>query len=54
MVGLQDTPGTFTIPEAPVRRRVDGVGTFNDLRGGEYLFMPSLSALRWIAEARWA
>jgi Dyp-type peroxidase family len=53
MVGLQETPGQFTIPQTPVRRRIDGVGTFNDLRGGEYLFMPSLSALRWIAEARW-
>jgi len=53
MVGLQQTPGQFTIPQSPVRRRIDGVGTFNELRGGEYLFMPSLSALRWIAEARW-
>jgi hypothetical protein len=26
------------------------IETFNILRGGEYLFMPSLSALRWIAE----
>jgi Dyp-type peroxidase family len=51
MVGLHETPGSFTIPETPVRRRVDGVSTFNQLRGGEYLFMPSLSALRWIAEA---
>lgn len=53
VVGLQDTPGTFTIPQQPVRRRVDGVGTFNQLRGGEYLFMPSLSALRWIAGGSW-
>jgi hypothetical protein len=28
-------------------RRVHGIETFNVLRGGEYLFMPSLSALRW-------
>lgn len=54
MVGLQDTPGTFTIPQVPVRKRVDGVTTFNRLRGGEYLFMPSLGALRWIAEAGWS
>jgi Dyp-type peroxidase family len=53
VVGLQDTPGTFTIPQQPVRRRVDGVGTFNQLRGGEYLFMPSLGALRWIAGGSW-
>jgi deferrochelatase/peroxidase EfeB len=53
VVGLHQTPGTFTIPQSPVRRRVDGVGTFNQLRGGEYLFMPSLTALRWIAGAAW-
>jgi Dyp-type peroxidase family len=50
MVGLQPDGATFSIPQAPVRRRVHGIETFNVLRGGEYLFMPSLSALRWIAE----
>ena len=54
VVGLHETPGTFTIPDTPVRRRVDGVTTFNRLRGGEYLFMPSLSALRWIGAGAWA
>ena len=53
VVGLQDTPGTFTMPQVPVRKRVDGVTTFNQLRGGEYLFMPSLGALRWIAKTGW-
>lgn len=53
VVGLNETPGTFTIPETPVRRRVDGLTTFNRLRGGEYLFMPSLTALRWIGDAGW-
>jgi hypothetical protein len=32
-----------------VRRRIHGIETFDVLRGGEYLFMPSLSALRWLA-----
>ena len=54
VVGLHEAPGTFTIPDTPVRRRVDGVTTFNRLRGGEYLFMPSLSALRWIGAGAWA
>jgi len=53
VVGLHETPGTFTIPRVPVRQRIDGVSTFNQLRGGEYLFMPSLSALRWIGGAAW-
>jgi Dyp-type peroxidase family len=54
IVGLHEQPGTFTIPDEPARRRVNGVSTFNRLRGGEYLFMPSLSSLKWIAEAGWA
>ena len=48
IIGLQQDGATFTIPKAPVRRRVHGIDTFNVLRGGEYFFMPSLSALRWI------
>src|SRR5262245_5170280 len=49
IIGLQEKGATFTIPKAPVRRRVHGIETFNVLRGGEYFFMPSLSALRWMA-----
>ena len=48
-VGLQEEGATFTIPKEPVRRRLHGIETFNVLRGGEYLFMPSLSALNWLA-----
>jgi Dyp-type peroxidase family len=51
-VGLQDDGATFTIPQEPVRRRIHGIQTFNLLRGGEYFFMPSLAALRWIADLR--
>jgi Dyp-type peroxidase family len=51
-VGLQEDGATFTIPRAPVRHRIHGIRTFNVLRGGEYLFLPSLSALRWIGELR--
>ena len=50
MVGLQPDNATFSIPQVPVRRRIHGIETFNVPRGGEYLIMPSLSALRWIAE----
>ena len=51
-VGLQEDGATFTIPQDPVRRRIHGIQTFNVLRGGEYFFMPSLSALRWIGDLR--
>ncbi|MFE4227073.1 Dyp-type peroxidase [Arthrobacter sp. NPDC056886] len=50
VIGLQEEQGIFTIPKEPVRRRIHGLETFNVLRGGEYLFMPSLSALNWLAE----
>jgi deferrochelatase/peroxidase EfeB len=50
IIGRQEEGATFTIPHDPVRRRVHGIETFNVLRGGEYFFMPSLSALRWLSE----
>ena len=50
IVGLQDDEATFTIPKEPVRRRVHGIETFNVLRGGEYFFMPSLTALKWLSQ----
>jgi Dyp-type peroxidase family len=49
IIGLQKEDATFTIPKEPVRRRLHGIETFNVLRGGEYLFMPSISALNWLA-----
>ena len=51
-VGLQEDGATFTIPQHPVRRRIRDIQTFNVLRGGEYFFMPSVSALRWIGDLR--
>lgn len=53
IVGLHEGGGRFTIPRAPARRRIDGVQTFNVMKGGEYLFLPSLSAFRWLAAAGW-
>jgi hypothetical protein len=35
------------------RKRIDGVQTFNVMKGGEYLFMPSLSALTWLSRGSW-
>jgi len=52
VIGLQQEAATFTIPKEPIRRRVLGIESFNVLRGGEYLFMPSLSALKWLAELK--
>src|SRR6185436_2797756 len=52
IIGRQEEGATFTIPRQPVRRRLPGVETFNVLKGGEYFFMPSLSALRWLANLK--
>ena len=49
IIGRQEEGATFTIPKEPVRRRIHGIETFNVLRGGEYFFMPSISALNWLA-----
>jgi Dyp-type peroxidase family len=49
IIGRQEEGAVFTIPKQPVRRRIHGIQTFNVLRGGEYFFMPSISALHWLA-----
>ncbi len=50
VAGPNDGTGIFTIPEQPIRRRVQNLPGFVITRGGEYCFLPSLSALRWLAE----
>ena len=40
----------FTIPQQPIRRRLQGLPPFVVTRGGEYCFAPGLRALRWLAE----
>lgn len=42
--------GDFTIPRRPIRRRLQGLPQFVVTRGGEYCFIPSLSALRWLSK----
>lgn len=43
-----DGTGTISIPRRPIRRQLKYVPRFVTTRGGEYCFMPSLSALRWL------
>lgn len=42
--------GDFAIPRRPIPRRLHGLPRFVVTRGGEYAFMPSLSAMRWLAD----
>lgn len=48
--GAADGTGSFPIPRRPIRRQLEGLPRFVVTRGGEYGFMPSLSALRWLAD----
>jgi hypothetical protein len=48
--GSNDGSGVFTIPHRPIHRRVTNLPAFVVNRAGEYRFIPSLSALRWISE----
>ena len=50
VAGPNDGTGVFTIPEQPIRRRIQNLPSFVVTRGGEYCFLPSLSALRWLAD----
>jgi Dyp-type peroxidase family len=52
VAGSADEGGSFTVPRRPVRRQLKGLPRFVVTRGGEYAFMPSLSALRWLADLR--
>ena len=42
-------PQYFTIPDKPVRKRLEGVDTFVTTKGSAYFFMPGKKALRYIA-----
>ena len=50
MVGSNDGNGQITVPQQPIRRRFAGLPAFVVNRGGEYCFVPSLSAVRWLSE----
>jgi len=39
----------FTIPDLPARQRLEGLPRFVDVRGGEYFFLPSVRALRFLS-----
>ena len=49
LVGPHDGTSAFTIPQRPIRRRLQDLPPFVVTRGGEYCFAPSLRALRWLA-----
>ena len=50
LVGPNDESSGFTIPQRPIRRRLQNLPPFVVTRGGEYFFAPGLTAMRWLAE----
>ena len=50
IIGTKPGSDSYTIPRCPVRRRLQGLPQFVTTRGGEYCFMPSLTALKWLAD----
>ena len=52
ITGSNGNGGGFTMPRKPLRKRFQGLPNFVVTRGGEYGFMPSLSALRWLADLK--
>jgi Dyp-type peroxidase family len=52
VVGSNGDGGAFTLPRRPLRKRFQGIPNFVVTRGGEYCFMPSLTALRWLADLK--
>ncbi|EST30648.1 Dyp-type peroxidase [Streptomyces roseochromogenus] len=50
VVGAADGRTGYTIPRRPLRRRLAPLPRFVVTRGGEYCFLPSLSALRWLGD----
>ena len=50
LVGPNDGSSGFTIPQRPIRRKLQNLPPFVVTRGGEYFFAPGLKAMRWLAE----
>jgi Dyp-type peroxidase family len=54
LIGVRDPKqkgrrAVFTVPAQPVRRRTVGLPEFVTVRGGAYVFLPGLSAVRYLA-----
>jgi deferrochelatase/peroxidase EfeB len=49
---IDQPPSRMTIPRAPIRARTEALPRFVKVRAGAYLFMPSLTALRFLAGFR--
>ncbi|MGB3150526.1 MAG: Dyp-type peroxidase [Maribacter sp.] len=49
LIGVQED-GLFTKPAEPIVKRYHKLRTFNIMKGGEYCFLPSITAIKWISD----
>jgi deferrochelatase/peroxidase EfeB len=49
LIGDNEGKGTMVIPRKPVRRLLSNLPRFVTTRGGAYFFVPSMTALRYLA-----
>ena len=42
--------GEFTYPAKPVRKHMVGLPSFVVTKGGEHVFLPGISGLRWLSQ----
>jgi Dyp-type peroxidase family len=52
VIGAHDGTTGLIIPRRPLRRRLSPLSRFVVTRGGEYCFVPGLSALRWLGDLK--
>jgi hypothetical protein len=52
VIGAHDDTVGLIIPRRPLRRRLSPLSRFVVTRGGEYCFLPGLSALRWLGDLK--
>jgi len=50
VAGSSSSTDIFSFPRRPLAMRLKGLPRFVITRGGEYCFLPSLNALRWLGE----
>jgi len=48
MTGAQDGTFDMTIPQMPFKQIIKGLPAFTTVKGGAYLFLPGLRALRFL------
>jgi deferrochelatase/peroxidase EfeB len=49
IIGTQDGTFDMTVPKRPIRKKMTGLPAFTTIRGGAYLFLPGIRALRFLA-----